>query len=210
MLARPQGGLLLVGDGWIDHAFIRLYIGMIVSSAYLIVLLVVRPVCERSCGAIAAYRKTAHIRLPPSAENAMLLLQYKRGDVGVMAFSAQTSVVFVFYTSLCIHQYKALQDVGINLSSRILGFHSLDQLVAMMVAIVLIFIVVFVAFTVHQAFTSQNLQLLRLADSSQSPDLTLNHNKWFHLFLSHIWSSGQVGCAQHERDVRLACVSQPG
>jgi len=65
------------------------------------------------------------------------------------------------------------------------------------------FITFFVGVTVYQAFSSADVEMLRLTKSGQPPDLTLKDGMAFHLFLSHIWSSGQDQVANIKRKLQL-------
>ena len=120
--------------------------------------------------------------------------QYKRSDVGVMAYLSQVFLVSIFLTLMCIHLFSSLEDVdSADLPARILGVGSVDVLVATTISVAFGFVVVFLLFTVYMAFARQyqDVELLRVVGSGQLPELSLHDGMNFHLFLSHIWSSGQ-------------------
>eukprot|EP00966_Prymnesium_polylepis_P068398 1588815-Prymnesium_polylepis.1 len=53
-------------------------------------------------------------------------------------------------------------------------------------------LLIFVALTVYHAMFHKSMQVLRLVSSREVPDLELAIGMQYHVFLSHIWSSGQV------------------
>jgi len=168
--------LLVVGFAqWVTHPSHRLLFAMIIALVYLVAVLAVKP--------------------------------YKRNDVGFMAYSSQFASVLIFFMSTYIHLFGTLDEVDDtdtqDLSARVLAFESLDSLVASSIAIVFLFVGVFLALTLYQMAHSSNVQQLRLVSSSQSPELSLDTGKLFHLFLSHIWSSGQDQVANIKRKLQL-------
>eukprot|EP00966_Prymnesium_polylepis_P005129 118367-Prymnesium_polylepis.2 len=94
-------------------------------------------------------------------------LVYKRIDVAIMAFGVQTATVLIFYLALCIFLTSSLNEVDeFDLSSRVLGFDSIERFLATMIAIS--FLGLFVMFTLYQAvITGKNLQFFRLSASGQ-------------------------------------------
>ncbi|KAL1499130.1 hypothetical protein AB1Y20_013641 [Prymnesium parvum] len=159
---------------WFTHPSHRLLFGLMVALAYLLALLAVKP--------------------------------YKRADVGVMAYGSQTAIVLMLYMSMYVHYFAALEREDgdeTDLPSRILGFGSMDSLVATMIALVFLLLCLFPAVTVYQALFAQDVALLLLVSSDQPPELSLDKGKEFHLFLSHVWSSGQDQVANIKSTLQL-------
>ena len=110
-----------------------------------------------------------------------------------MAFGIQTATVLIFCMALWITLFTLLDEVGSesDLAARILGFDTIDSLVATVVSINLVFVGAVVALTLYQTLTGEIVQVLRLTRSRQVPEVSLKPRLQYHLFLSHIWSSGQ-------------------
>ena len=114
----------------------------------------------------------------------LLAKPYKRTDVGILAYFSQVSLVVVFLMLLCIRLFSSLEDVDvIELSARVLGFESVDTLVASTICITFGVIAFFVGFTLYQAFAGQHqdLQLLRIVASGQPPEMTLGTGMAYNL-----------------------------
>ena len=116
---------------------------------------------------------------------------HKRNDVRLMACAIQTATVLIFCMAQWIMLFNLLADVETELAVQILGFGSIDSLVATMISINFIFIIAVLLLTVYQTLTSRRVQVLRLVASHEVPELSLFDDKQYHTFLSHIWSSGQ-------------------
>mmetsp|Transcript_3860 Transcript_3860/g.10067 ORF Transcript_3860/g.10067 Transcript_3860/m.10067 type:complete len:239 (-) Transcript_3860:1605-2321(-) len=135
----------------------------------------------------------------------LLLLQpFKRTDVGYVAYGSQGAILVGYLMVMCIHLFSALEEEeNSELSSKILGFDSLDSLVAATVVTMIAFFSWFVVFVAYQAMINSDLQLLQLKESRRPPDLSLRKHIFYHLFLSHIWSSGQDQVAVIKRKLQL-------
>jgi len=90
-----------------------------------------------------------------------------------------------------------------GLPSLILGFSSQEQLVASMVAFNFSIFILFVGLTAHQVAAQDIVSLILLSGSNRPPELTLRAEREWHLFLSHIWSSGQDQVAIVKRQMQL-------
>ena len=110
----------------------------------------------------------------------------------MMAFGIQTATVLIFFMALSILLFTLLDKVASDLASQVLGFDSIDTLVTTIIVINIAFLIAVVVYTVYQTLANPGLQLLRLASSREVPELSLKADLLYHLFLSHIWSSGQV------------------
>ena len=96
--------------------------------------------------------------------------------------------------ALCITLFSLLDDVDseTDLAYQIIGFKSIDSLVVTVISIVIAFLVLAALFNVYQALSTETVHILRLVRSKEVPELNLKPDLQYHLFLSHIWSSGQV------------------
>ena len=164
--------LLVVGFlQWIpsdtDHPFglIRLTMGQVVALLYMIVLMFVKP--------------------------------YKRFDMGVLAISAQLSIVAIFYGASYIKLWDMLEmeDPGTtgtdSLTFKITGFTQSWSLALLVFSFNVFSIVVFLAITVYHMHVRRDTQSIRRSDNGELPELTLLPGMKYHVFISHIWSSGQ-------------------
>ena len=99
----------------------------------------------------------------------------------------QVSLVLLFTASQCVYLFRQLQYyVDADTPYRILGFRSLDELVALMIGFNLIVLVTFLAMVAFQAFAQPAVAHFRLVTSRQFPELTLAKKMRYHLFLSHV------------------------
>ena len=110
---------------------------------------------------------------------------YKRNDVTKTAFAVQSATVLIFQMALCIQLFTSLDAEDPNLATRIMGFDSIDSLVAIMIVTILTFFAIFILFTVYHAVFGNRMQVLRLSQSHEVPELGLKPEMEFHLFLSH-------------------------
>ena len=72
-----------------------------------------------------------------------------------------------------------------------------------MLASVLVALLLVAAMAAHQLIKAANLPLLRFVATRAAPDLALSRDHSYHLFLSHIWSTGQDQCATIKRQLML-------
>jgi len=128
---------------------------------------------------------------------------HKRDDVGLMAFAVQTCVVLIFCMAQWIMIFKMVDNVASDLTHRILGFDSIDQLVATVIVINLTFLVVMVLSTLYHLLVYRDVTVLKLARSGEPPELSLKTGLRWHSFLSHTWASGQDQAANIKRKLQL-------
>merc|ERR1712023_148551 len=55
----------------------------------------------------------------------------------------------------------------------------------------------------HQLVAAARQPVIKLSATKRSPELQLSHSQRWHLFLSHVWSSGQDQCATIKRQLTL-------
>eukprot|EP00966_Prymnesium_polylepis_P008267 190475-Prymnesium_polylepis.1 len=112
--------------------------------------------------------------------------------------------------ALSILLFTLLDKVASDLASQVLGFDSIDALVATIIVVNFAFLIVVVVYTVYQTLSNPGVQLLRLVSSREVPELSLNVDLDYHLFLSHIWSSGQACYDQAANIKRKLQLLTPG
>ena len=130
---------------------------------------------------------------------------YRRNDLDSLAVLLQLALVLLLLGALNVQLFNSLDEYEYDdtLTQRVLGFDSLDALVAVMVALNLLVLAAFVFMMLYQVFSQRSAGLFRLIHTNQPPDLVLSENKRYHLFLSHIWSTGQDQCAVIKRQLNL-------
>ena len=116
---------------------------------------------------------------------------YKRNDVLMTAFAIQVSTVLIFLMALCIQLFTWLHAIDSELATRVLGFDSEDSLVATVIITNLTVFSTFIVFTVYNALFGQRMEVVHLSSTHAVPDLGLKKGLRYHVFLSHIWGSGQ-------------------
>jgi len=67
--------------------------------------------------------------------------------------------------------------------------------------VVLSALVLVCVLTLQRAYAAARVPTIRLVDTKASPKLTLEGNQKWHLFLSHIWGTGQDQCAIIKRQL---------
>ena len=99
----------------------------------------------------------------------------------------QVSLVLLFTAAQSVYLYSQLQYIyDTDSPFRVIGFRSLDEVVAMMIGFNLIVLFTFLGMVVYQAFTQPAAGNFRLVTNRQPPELTLANNMRYHLFLSHV------------------------
>ena len=169
--------LVIVGFlQWIPptHYFLRLQTGQIVTLIYTVALMFIQP--------------------------------FKRYDMDVLAIAAQLSVLAFFYGAINIklhHELTEVDTVEMGLARKITGFRSSFTMALIIFICNLTTIVVFLTMTLYQLRTQRETRIVRLVHNNQVPELTLSEQMRYHLFLSHIWSSGQDQVATIKRQLQL-------
>ena len=85
----------------------------------------------------------------------------------------------------------------------VLGMPSAYGVAGLMVCVGLLAIVVPLSMLIRELAFSQALPILRDARTMEPPVLLLGAGKRYHLFLSHVWSTGQDQCAVIKRQLQL-------
>ena len=78
-----------------------------------------------------------------------------------------------------------------------------DVLSIGLMAVVLSSIVLVSGLTVQQVYAAANKPTFRVIATKAQPEIKLNNGQKWHLFLSHIWGTGQDQCANIKRQMLL-------
>lgn len=128
-------------------------------------------------------------------------------DVNVLAIAAQISILAFFYAAFIIRLHTSLQEADAymqtSLAWRVLGVRSAVDSAIFIVSTNLLALTIFVAMTTYQVSINRDTNCLRIVESNQLPELTLGKHMKYHLFLSHVWSSGQDQAATIKRQLQL-------
>ena len=138
----------------------------------------------------------------------MYLKPFKRADMNLLAIASQITLIAFFYGALNIKLHADLTEsdpgnLGDSLAWTITGFSSAASLGALIFGFNLLGAVLFFAMTAYQMRMQRDIQSIRLVSNGNVPELQLQTGMRWHLFLSHIWSSGQDQVATIKRQLQL-------
>ena len=120
---------------------------------------------------------------------------YKSPKMNTFAIASQFSLVCVFLGGAFIKLFSA--EANENDKDNVL------KIVCLMVAFNIFVLVMFLTLAGYQFSTDFMLSSVRLVATKQVPELRLSPGLQYHLFLSHIWSSGQDQMATVKRELQL-------
>ena len=163
----------------IENDFWRIFLGLLVTIAYLTLLQFTHP--------------------------------YTRTDINTQAIAVQFSLVCVFLGGAFIKLFSGGGESATCESTAGDAEGVVDDgddmnvlmVVYLMVAFNTFVIVVFVALALYKFATSSALPSIRLVATGHVPELKMQPEHRYHLFLSHIWSSGQDQMATVKRELQL-------
>jgi len=175
--------LLLVnlGEGG-GHKLLRLFIGLLIALFGLTLQLILQPFRKRSDDAIACV-----VRL-------MLVLFF---IMGIMIKLCDTDGV---------NTVHSLLDTQVEASAfcfTLVGVHTAEAVAWLIVIAGLLVVLVPLGLFVQKLAFSQSIPILRDARTMEPPVLLLGPGERYHLFLSHVWSTGQDQCAVIKRQLQL-------
>jgi len=99
---------------------------------------------------------------------------YKRDDINHFSSILQVLLVLLFTASQSVYLFRKLEVYYESESTfRILGFRSLDEIVAMMITFNLLVLAAFLGMLVYQTMTHRVVDSFRLVSNRQPPELTL-------------------------------------
>ena len=122
-----------------------------------------------------------------------LVRPYNRVEDDVLAVATSLVLLLFFlganWTTIFLGIEERYQGAD---PADVLGFSSLTGLVNSMIALVAAVLIFFLIGAIFAARRVAKLPTFRLVSTNQQPELTLAHGIKWHLFNSHIWSTGQV------------------
>ena len=135
----------------------------------------------------------------------LLASPFKRRDLNFLAsVGAQFTLLCVLLSAMVVQLFDAITaENGVAVAAKMLGFNSSTQAAVGMILFVCVVVLLFVAVSAWQALTRDELSTIRLSDTGELPVLSLGRDMAWHLFLSHIWSSGQDQVAIIKRQLQL-------
>ena len=119
-------------------------------------------------------------------------------------FASQTLLVILFLAGTymkVVAEFDILLE-GPALVHAVIGFRTIDEIAELCAFVSVGMITLLVLLLYHQARLDQRTQMLLLRRTKQPPQLSLRPEHTYHLFLSHIWSSGQDQMAVMKRSLQ--------
>ena len=167
--------------GWVllfdeTSSFVRILVGLMVSVAMLMLVVIRQP--------------------------------YQHYEDHYLAVSAQFMIVISFIGAMAIKVYEdvdasAEQQGVYDLSATVFGFGTSDELVNLLLSFTILMIFPFLFFTLAYNVAQEGRVLtILLRGTGKPPELTLHRGKKYHLFNSHIWSTGQDVAATIKRQLQ--------
>jgi len=133
-----------------------------------------------------------------------VLKPYKQRSLDLLAIFAQFALTGVFLGATCIYAFRQIElEADTETAVTVLGFQSTAQIVWVVLVCNFSTVLMVVGQVSHQTFHSESLPTLRLVSTREPPDLDLSRGLRWHLFLSHVWSSGQDQVAVIKRTLQL-------
>ncbi|EOD36171.1 hypothetical protein EMIHUDRAFT_226764 [Emiliania huxleyi CCMP1516] len=156
-----------------ENAFLRLVVATLVCSCYAVALAVVRP--------------------------------YKRVGDDVLAVATSLVLLLLFlganWTTIFLGIEERHPDT--EEAAAILGFGKLNGVVNSMLVLVAVTLLFFLIGAVVAARRVAMIPTIQLASTKQPPELDIGTGITWHLFLSHIWSTGQDAVGNIKSELQL-------
>ena len=136
-------------------------------------------------------------------------MPYRDIDNDYFALACNFGLTTVFFFS---HELKvgvltaAVQDVLSDSMQRRFNFSTAVLSKGLFVAVISA-LVVMTAAAAQQMLAAARVPTIRVLQTGSGPDLSLDKNQKWHIFLSHIWGTGQDQCAAIKRQL---CLLLPG
>ena len=131
---------------------------------------------------------------------------YKRKGFNTLATAAQFSLVCVFLGGAFIKLFSGdgVDSATCNgAAASNTNDDSVFKIVCIMAGFNFFVLILYAMLAAHQFSTSSVLPSVRLVATRQVPELKLEASHRYHLFLSHVWSSGQDQMATVKRELQL-------
>jgi hypothetical protein len=164
------------------NKLLRLFIGLLIALFGLTLQLILQPFRKRTDDAIACV-----VRL-------MLVLFFV---MGIMVKLCETDGV---------NTVHSLLDTQVEASAfcfTLVGVHTAEAVAWLIFCAGLLVVLVPFGLLIQKLAFSQSIPILRDAQTMEPPVLLLRAGERYHLFLSHVWSTGQDQCAVIKRQLQL-------
>ena len=129
---------------------------------------------------------------------------FKRKSDDLLNVVAQLILVIFFVTGILI---KLCDEDATNLidnsCNNLVGFGSDYHVTLVMLCASFVVVLLPFGMFARQLVVAQSVPIMQLASSKEPPSLVLSKGLRYHLFLSHIWSTGQDQCAIIKRQLQL-------
>ena len=134
-----------------------------------------------------------------------LAMPFKNVDDDYFAKFCAFALTILLFLALILKVSVLKEEVDSFLSSRLRDRFSFDAAVvtAGMISTIVAALLLAMASAVAQILVAARLPLLKLKHTKEQPELTLAPSQRWHLFLSHIWGTGQDQCAVIKRQLCL-------
>ncbi|EOD21749.1 hypothetical protein EMIHUDRAFT_207811 [Emiliania huxleyi CCMP1516] len=144
-----------------ERAFVRLVVATLVCSCYAVALAVVRP--------------------------------YKRVEDNVLAVATSLVLLLLFLGANWSTIFLSIEERHPDTAeaAAVLGFGKLNVIVNSMIILVAVVLAFFLVGAIAAAHRVAKLPTIRLVSTKQPPELSIGTGLTWHLFNSHIWSTGQ-------------------
>ena len=156
-----------------ESAFVRLVVATLICSCYSVGLAVVRP--------------------------------YKRLEDDVLAIATSLVLLLLFLGTNWTTIFLAIEEryPNENVASDVMGFSHLSTIVDAMLVLVTVALLLFLVGTIFAIRRFAKVRTIRLVSSKHPPELSLATGHTWHLFNSHIWSTGQDAVAVIKSELML-------
>ncbi|EOD41030.1 hypothetical protein EMIHUDRAFT_108214 [Emiliania huxleyi CCMP1516] len=169
------GFVLLIPE---KSAFLRLVVATLVCSFYAVVLAVVRPFKRVEDNVLAV------ARLGLQATSLVLLLLF---------LAANWTTIFL----------GIIERSSVDTADAVLGFDNLSEIINSMLVLVGVTLLFFLIGAVFSARHAKEVPTIRLVSTNQPPELSVGMGITWHLFNSHIWSTGQDAVAVIKKQLQI-------
>ena len=121
---------------------------------------------------------------------------YKRVEDNVLAVATSLVLLLLFLGTNWTIIFLGIEErSGIDDADAVLGFRSLNAIVDTMIGLVAVVLVFFSIGAIVAARRVAKIPKIRLVSTKQPPELNIVTGLTWHLFNSHIWSTGQDAVA---------------
>jgi hypothetical protein len=126
---------------------------------------------------------------------------------GTLAVTSHAMLAVIFVGAGYIKAYEdtasELESIGEkSFASKIYGFTSTEQVAGALITFAVSLFLLLMGILVFLLINAGLIQHIRLRTTGRPPQLILEEGQNFHLFLSHIWSTGQDAVATMKRQLQ--------